>query len=218
MTNTEVIEKTAAHLKEQFSTEASGHDWSHMYRVWQLAKHIAKTEPQADPFLTELGALMHDIADFKFHDGDEEVGPRVAREWLESLGVENAIIEHIQDIIRTVSFKGANVPSHMNSIEGWIVHDADKLDAIGAIGIARTFAYGGAKGRPMYDPEHPPEEYEDFEAYKNNNSPTINHFHEKLLLLKDIMHTAEAKKLAAARHNYMLAFLDEFHAEWDGKR
>lgn len=218
MTNAEVIAKTAAHLKEQFSAEASGHDWWHMYRVWQLAKHIAQHEPEADPFITELGALMHDIGDHKFHGGDEEAGPRIAREWLKSLRVENDVIEQIQDIIRTVSFKGANVETPMNTLEGWIIQDADRLDAIGAVGIARTFAYGGSKGRPMYDPERPPEDYADFKAYKNGNGHTINHFHEKLLLLKDRMHTETAKKMADARHAYMVKFLDEFHAEWDGKR
>jgi uncharacterized protein len=218
MTNAEILAKTAAHLEQEFKGEASGHDWWHMYRVWQLSKHIAASEPQADLFITELGALMHDIADFKFHDGDETVGPRVAREWLESLGADSAVVDHVADIVRTVSFKGANVPSQMNSIEGWIVHDADKLDAMGAMGIARTFAYGGTKGRSMYDPEQLPQEYADIEAYKNNNSSSINHFHEKLLLLKDRMHTETGKKMAQARHDYMLAFLDEFHAEWDGER
>lgn len=168
-------------------------------------------------FTLELAALLHDIADWKFHDGEEEAGPRAAREWLESVGVDNRIIKHVEDIIRHVSFKGAGVESKLSTIEGKIVHDADKLDALGAIGIGRAFAYGGAKGRSMYDPAHTPEQHDTFEAYKNNNGPTINHFYEKLLLLKDRMFTTTGRQMAEHRHEVMEDFLNEFYDEWNGK-
>lgn len=217
MTNSEIVEKTRAHLEVKFNTESSGHDYWHMYRVWQLAKQIAKSEKDVDMFTLELTALLHDVADWKFHDGDEEAGPRAARKWLESLNVDNAVIEHVEDVIRNVSFKGANVETKLTTIEGRIVHDADKLDAIGAIGIGRTFAYGGAKGRPMHDPNISAIQHDSFEAYKNSNSPTINHFYEKLLLLKDRMFTKTGKQLAQHRHKVMEEFLEEFLSEWDGR-
>lgn len=213
-----IITQTAAFVKEKFSGEGTGHDWWHMYRVWQLAKTIAADEPGADMFVVELGALLHDIADWKFHDGDEEAGPRAAREWLESLSVEEPVIVQIEDIIRTVSFKGAGVASNMKTIEGKVIHDADKLDAIGAIGIARAFAYGGANGRAMYDPDEKPEQHDSFEVYKKSSGHTINHFYEKLLLLKGRMYTDTAKRLADERHQYMEDFLQEFYDEWGGKR
>ena len=218
MDKQQVIQNTISHLKEQFASDASGHDWWHMYRVWQLAKTIAATEPEADMFIVELGALLHDIADWKFTGGDMEAGPRVAREWLTGQHVDEKVIVQIEDIIRNVSFKGAGVASKMKTIEGKIVSDADKLDAIGALGIARTFAYGGSKGRLMYDPERKPTPDMDFEAYKSSNSPTINHFYEKLLLLKDRLFTKEARRLAEKRHVFMEQFLDEFFEEWDGRR
>lgn len=218
MDEMEIIEQTRAFLEEKFNDESSGHDYWHMYRVWQLAKLIAESEKGVDMFTLELAALLHDIADWKFHDGDEEAGPRAAREWLESLNVDNTIIEHVEDIIRNISFKGANVETKLKTIEGQIVHDADKLDSIGAIGIGRTFAYGGSKGRPMHNPNTVPVQHETFEAYKNSNSPTINHFYEKLLLLKDRMFTKTGKGLAQHRHKVMEEFLEEFLAEWEGKR
>lgn len=217
MTKSEIIEQTRAFVEEKFTVEGSGHDYWHMYRVWRLAVHIAASENNVDTFTLELAALLHDIADWKFHDGDEEAGPRAARDWLESLNVDNAVIERIEDIIRNVSFKGANVEAKLKTIEGQIVHDADKLDAIGAIGIGRTFAYGGSKGRPMHDPNISAEQHTTFEAYKNSNSPTINHFYEKLLLLKDRMFTKTGKEMAQQRHKIMEEFLKEFLAEWDGK-
>ncbi|MDB5166360.1 MAG: hypothetical protein JWM37_432 [Candidatus Saccharibacteria bacterium] len=212
----EIIAQTADYVKEKFQSESSGHDWWHMFRVWQLSKHILETEPDADPFVTELAALLHDIADWKFHNGDEEAGPRAARVWLQELSVDETIIVSIEDIIRTVSYKGAGVPSNMATIEGKIVHDADKLDAIGAIGIARTFAYGGMKGNGMYDPDQKPESHADFASYQKSNGPTINHFYEKLLLLKERMYTDTAKQMAAGRHAFMEAFLERFYREWDG--
>jgi uncharacterized protein len=218
MTSAQIIEATRKHLEEQFAAESSGHDYWHMYRVWQLAKHIAARERDVDLFTLELAALLHDIADWKFHNGDDEAGPKAARAWLEPLGVDNQIITHIEAIIRNVSFKGANVETKLATIEGQIVHDADKLDAIGAIGIGRTFAYGGAKGRPMHDPNQPAEQHNTFEAYKNSSSPTINHFYEKLLLLKDRMFTDTGKALAQHRHSVMEQFLQEFLDEWDGKQ
>ena len=216
MTNAQVIAKTANYVKQKFDGEATGHDWWHMYRVWQLAKHIAKNEPEADLFVVELGALLHDIADWKFNE-DEEAGPRAAREWLRSLNVDNRIITHVEDIIRNVSFKGAKVKTNLTTKEGQIIHDADKLDAIGAIGIARAFAYGGANGRMMYDPDRKAVHHTTFDAYKDDKTGTINHFHDKLLLLKGRMFTKTGKKMAQHRHRHMEEFLKEFYDEWEGK-
>jgi uncharacterized protein len=218
MNNQEVIDRTAEFVRAKFEGEGSGHDWWHMYRVWQLSKKIVAEETEANPFVVELGALLHDIDDWKFNDGDEEAGPKAARTWLESLEVDNEVIEHIEDIIRTVSYKGAGVPSNMKTIEGKIIHDADKIDALGAIGIARTFAYGGAKDRPIYDPDLKPVQHATFEEYKSNGGPSINHFYEKLLLLKDRMYTDAGKRIAEERHEYMEEFLGQFYAEWDGER
>lgn len=217
MTNEQIVDKTRRYIEEKFNTEGTGHDWWHMYRVWKLAKHIAETEQDADLFIVELGALLHDIADWKFNDGNMEAGPKAARGWLESLGVQEAVILKIEDIVRNVSFKGADVMQNMDSKEGQIVSDADKIDAIGAIGIARTFAYGGARQRPMYDPSVKPQLHQTFEAYKNSTSPTINHFYEKLLLLKDKLHTKTARKIAAHRHSVMERYLEEFYKEWEGE-
>lgn len=217
MTNEQIVTKTREYVENKFRDEGTGHDWWHMYRVWKLAKHIAKTEPDIDPFIVELGALLHDIADWKFNNGDMEAGPKAAREWLGSLDVHEDVILKVEDIVRNVSFKGAEVKQTMKSKEGQIVSDADKLDAIGAIGIARTFAYGGANNRPMYDPDIKPEQHQTFEAYKNSNSPTINHFYEKLLLLKDKLYTKTAKEIAVHRHEVMEQYLDEFYKEWEGE-
>jgi len=217
MTNDQIIEKTRAYVEEKFNGEGSGHDWWHMYRVWKLAKHIARSEPSADPFIVEIAALLHDVADWKFHGGSMEAGPKAAREWLESLQADEAAIVVVEDIIRNVSFKGANVKQNMQSREGQIVSDADKLDAIGAIGIARVFAYGGGHGTPIYDPAIKPVRHDSFEAYKNSKSHSINHFYEKLLLLKDKLHTPTARKIAEHRHQFMEQYLDEFYKEWEGE-
>lgn len=217
MTNEQVIQKTADFIKERFDGEGTGHDWWHMARVWKLAKHIAEKEKGADMFVVELGALLHDVADWKFHE-DEEEGPRIARRLLEGMDVEEKVIAHIEDIIRNVSFKGAKVKNNLKTIEGQIVHDADKLDAIGAIGIARAFAYGGANNRTMFEPNREAVHHDTFDAYKNDRTGTINHFYDKLLLLKDRMFTKTGKKLADARHKHMEGFLEEFHAEWNGER
>ncbi len=214
----DIVQDTAKFVEGKLRGEGSGHDWWHIYRVWQNARHIAAGEPGADMFVVELGALLHDIADWKFTGGDLEVGPRIAREWLEKCGVKPGVISHVEDIIRTVSFKGAGVKVERKSIEAKIVSDADKLDAIGAIGIARTFAYGGHAGREMYDPTRKPTQHQSFDAYKSSTSPSINHFYEKMLLLKDLLETEAARKIAGHRHAYMEQFLDEFYAEWSGER
>ncbi len=215
MNHNEIVNKTEEYVKETLAGESSGHDWWHVYRVWKMAKHIGKKE-NAGMFVIEIAALLHDIADQKMHGGDEEIGPNTARKWLESLHVSNDQIEHVCNIIRQLSFKGANVKSHISTKEGMIVQDADRLDAIGAIGIARAFAYGGHKGREMYNPNIKPVMHNSFDEYKKNNSPTINHFYEKLLLLKDLMNTETAKQLAMGRTKYMEDYLDKFYKEWEG--
>lgn len=218
MVSDDLIVKTADYVKKQMSGEHTGHDWWHVYRVWQLAKHIATKENGADLQLVEVAALLHDIADWKFNDGDLETGPKAARKWLESQGQPEDFILAVEDIVRNISYKGAGTSSDMSSLEGEIVQDADRLDALGAIGIARAFAYGGAHGREMYNPDVKPELHQDFESYKKNNSHTINHFYEKLLLLKERMHTKTAKQMAEHRHKFIEGYLEEFYAEWDGER
>lgn len=208
-----IIESVANKVKTKFEQEGSGHDWWHIYRVWQNGKKIGKTE-EADMFVVELACLLHDIADWKFYGGDQDIGPKKAEEILKKLNLEQFIIEKIKNIIKKLSFKGANVvPEKMDSIEGQIVQDADRLDAIGAIGIARVFAYGGHKGRLIYDPNIKPVRHESQNDYIKNNSPSINHFYEKLLLLKNLMNTSSGKKIAVKRHNFMKAYLDQFYKE-----
>ncbi|WP_299699919.1 HD domain-containing protein [uncultured Pontibacter sp.] len=218
MQKQDIIAKTITYVKELLQGEGSGHDWWHIYRVWKNALHIASKEEGANLFIVELAALLHDIGDHKFHNGDESVGPRMVRAWLEKQGVEESIIQQVCLIVSDLSFKGAGTSSAMETLEGRIVQDADRLDAIGAIGIARAFAYGGHKGRELYNPEVSPEQHDSFEAYKSSAGPTINHFHEKLLLLKERMHTPSAIAMAETRHLYMEAFLNQFYAEWEGIR
>jgi uncharacterized protein len=213
---TEIIDKTIQYVQHELAQDSSGHDWWHIYRVWRNAINISQHE-QADSFVVQLAALLHDIADWKLHGGDEDIGPRLAGEWLKRCGVDENTILHVCTIVREVSFKGAGVGTKINTIEGMIVQDADRLDAIGAIGIGRTFTYGGHKGRPMYDPNLRPTLHTSFEQYKNSHSPTINHFYEKLLLLKDLMNTNTARVIAQNRHEFMKVFLDRFYEEWDGK-
>lgn len=208
-----LIDRTAAFVREQMEGDSSGHDWWHIYRVWQNAIRLAERE-RADRLVVELAALLHDIADWKFHDGDDSAGPKAARTWLESQHVEEAVIAHVCDIIATLSFKGAGVATPMATLEGQIVQDADRLDAIGAIGIARCFAFGGARGRLMYDPDQPPELHASFADYKKKSGPSLNHFSEKLFLLRDRMNTQAAKELAADRHVFMEEFVARFLAEW----
>jgi uncharacterized protein len=215
-----LIESTAAHVQAAMSGESSGHDWWHIYRVWQTAKRIAAHEfangSFVDAEIVELAALLHDLGDHKFHGGDTSVAPRMASEWLISLHAEAGMVEHVAEIVGTLSFKGANVATPMTTLEGMIVQDADRLDAIGAIGIARAFAYGGHKGRELYNPDIPPQPHDDFAQYAASATPTINHFYEKLLLLKDRMNTGYAKQIAEQRHRFMQQFLDQFFAEWNG--
>jgi len=209
----EIIDKTAEYVKSKQIGEGSGHDWWHTYRVWQNAKKIIENYPQADSLIVELSALLHDIADWKFHDGDELIGARTAENFLKTLQVDENTITHVYSIISKLSFKGANVVNEIDSLEGEIVQDADRLDAIGAIGVARAFAYGGKFDREFYNPEEKPQLHDSAQAYRNSNSTTINHFYEKLLLLKDRFNTQEGKKLALKRHEFMLQFLDEFFEE-----
>lgn len=216
MNKQKIIEATRDYVEETLKGEGSGHDWWHILRVWNTAKTIGKKE-KADMFVVELAALLHDIADWKFNGGDEMAGARVSRQWLEKLSVDSVVVDQVCDIIATSSFKGAGVKSEIKTLEGKIVQDADRLDAIGAIGIGRTFAYGGHTNREMYNPDIKPQQHNTAEQYKNNNSPTLNHFCEKLLLLKDLMNTKTAKQIAVQRHKFMEEFLDRFYKEWDGK-
>lgn len=201
-------------VRKEFENGPSGHDYPHTERVWKTARAIAEREG-GDMELTEAAALLHDIADHKFHGGDSEAGPARASEVLRLMGAEESFIEAAAQIIREVSFKGAKVDTRPSTLEGQIVQDADRLDAIGAIGIARAFSYGGSKNRPLYDPEIPPVLHEDFEAYKNAKSHTVNHFYEKLLLLRGMMNTRTGKKLADLRHRRMEVFLKDFLSEWN---
>lgn len=212
-----LVATTADHVRGLLAGESSGHDWFHTQRVRLVALRLAREEG-ADSLVTELAALLHDIADWKFAGGDHEAGSRAARTWLESLNAESAVIEHVCEIIDGLSFKGAGVPTPMRTLEGKCVQDADRLEAIGAIGIARAFAYGGHKGQPMHDPDRSPEAHATFEAYKQNRGTTINHFYEKLLLLKERMNTESGRQLAEGRHAYLECFLEQFLAEWQGER
>lgn len=217
MTHQEIIDQTVKFVKETLANAEGGHDWWHIYRVWQLAKKIAATE-KTNLLVVELGALLHDIADAKFNNGDESIGPKKAREFLQSISVEEELIIHVEKIIQHISFKGGNFEQAFNSTELAIVQDADRLDAMGAIGIARTFNYGGFKNRSIYNPNIQPNLSMSKEEYKNSAAPTINHFYEKLLLLKDRMNTATGKTMAVHRHNYMKQFLEEFYNEWEGDK
>lgn len=215
MTKSDILSRTEKYVHEKLEGEETGHDWWHIHRVRNTALKLAKEE-KADLFIVELAALLHDIADHKFHDGDEEIGPATARNWLNQLKVDEPLIIHVCDIIRDVSFKGADVETPMKTIEGKVVQDADRLDALGAIGIARAFAYGGYKERELYNPNIKPEQHDSFEAYKKSTGPTINHFYEKLFLLKDRMNTNSGRKEAKKRHQFMKEYVDQFMAEWDG--
>lgn len=216
MTSEKIIEQTITFVKETLKDAEGGHDWFHIERVFNNSKLIAATE-EVDLLIVELGALLHDIADSKFHNGDETVGPKVAREHLSNLNVEEAVIDHVIKIIENISFKGGNTSQSFHSKELSVVQDADRLDALGAIGIARAFNYGGFKGRGLYDPEVAPQLEMSKEEYKASTAPTINHFYEKLLLLKDRMNTDSGKAIAEERHQYMQGYLDQFYAEWNGK-
>ena len=217
MIKTDLIGKTISFVKEKLANAEGGHDWFHVERVYRNAILISKNEV-CNTAIVQLAALLHDIADSKFHDGDETVGPKMAREFLESQEVDEATITHVINIIENISFKGGNFQNTFSSKELDIVQDADRLDAIGAIGIARMFNYGGFKNRVIYDPKIAPKNKMTKEEYKKNDSPTINHFYEKLFLLKDKMNTETGKEIAKERHRYMEGFLAQFYAEWEGEK
>ncbi|WP_299119008.1 HD domain-containing protein [uncultured Tenacibaculum sp.] len=215
MNRTQVIQDTIEFVKETLKGAEGGHDYFHVERVYKNALLIAKTE-KVDEFIVALGALLHDIADSKFYNGDETVGPKKARVFLESQNVSEEIIVHVEKIIQNISFKGGNFEQKFTSPELEVIQDADRLDAIGAIGIARCFNYGGYKNRELYNPSILPNLNMTKEEYKKSTAPTINHFYEKLLLLKDKMNTATGKSIAAKRHEFMEQFLQQFYNEWDG--
>lgn len=215
MTQQEQIEKTKTFVKAQLANAEGGHDWFHIERVYNNALLISKNE-SVDAFIVALGALLHDIADSKFHDGDETIGPKIAREFLFQLNVDSTVIEHVINIIENISFKVGNEAQKFHSAELNVVQDADRLDALGAIGIARCFNYGGFKNRALYDPEIKPNLKMTKAEYKASTAPTINHFYEKLLLLKDKMNTKTGYKIALERHQYMEGFLTQFYKEWNG--
>jgi uncharacterized protein len=212
----QLIEHCIAFVKMELASGEKGHDWWHIERVWRTARLIAKSEP-ADLFVVELAALLHDIADSKFYGGDEEIGPEKAATFLKSMYVDAVVVEHVVKIIRNISFKGGNHQPNFSSLELQVVQDADRLDALGAVGIARAFHYGGFKNRLLYDPGIKPNLTMTKEEYKNSDAPTINHFYEKLLLLKDRMNTPAGKALAIKRHAFMEQFLEEFRKEWNGE-
>uniref|UniRef100_UPI00404B3224 HD domain-containing protein n=1 Tax=Flavobacterium sp. TaxID=239 RepID=UPI00404B3224 len=211
-----IIDATILFVKNELQNAEAGHDWFHIERVYKNALQIATTE-DCDIAVVKLGALLHDIADSKFHQGDETLGPLKAKAFLESQNVDATLQNHVIQIIENISYRGGNKKSDFSSKELAIVQDADRLDALGAIGIARTFHYGGFKNRLIYDPSIAPVLNRSVESYKNNEDPTINHFYEKLLLLKDKMNTQTGKELAEKRHVFMERFLSQFYAEWDGE-
>lgn len=212
----DIIEATIAFVKEELYGAEKGHDWWHAWRVWQLCRELLKTE-QGNVRLCELGALLHDISDHKFNDGNEEKGLLKAEKFMKSIKLSPDEISSVIDICKNISFKGGLKETTEKSPELKIVQDADRLDAMGAIGIARSFHYGGFRNRCIYDPGIPPKTYSSAEEYRNSESPTLNHFHEKLLLLKDKMNTPTGKRMAERRHRFMLDFLTEFFNEWAGK-
>ncbi len=213
-TQEKIITLTVAYVKETLKDAEGGHDWWHIYRVWKLAVRIAKEE-SVNLFVVQLAALLHDIADSKFHSGDEELGPRLAGNFLTKMHVDKQIIKHVDAIIRNMSFHKTFEEKRFNSRELQVVQDADRIDAIGAIGIARAFNYGGHKNFPIYNPHIKPETYLNKESYKSSKAPTLNHFYEKLFLLKDMMNTKTGKRLAEGRHQFMEAFVERFLKEWD---
>lgn len=213
----EVLQNTITFVKNELENAEGGHDWFHIERVYKNALLISERE-EVDKAVVALGALLHDIADSKFHNGDETVGPKMGRQFLKTQNISEDKIEHIVKIIENISFKGGNKSQNFTSKELQVVQDADRLDALGAIGIARTFNYGGFKNRKLYDPEIKPNLEMSPTEYKVSDAPTINHFYEKLLLLKDRMNTETGRRIAEERHQFMETFLDQFYAEWNGKK
>ncbi|MFD0940015.1 HD domain-containing protein [Pedobacter boryungensis] len=213
----QIIEQTINFVKITLTNAETGHDWFHIERVYKTAQTINATE-KGDELIVALAALLHDIADSKFNNGDEEIGPQKAGDFLKSIGLDNEIVHHAQEIIRNLSYKASLGEISFKSKELDIVQDADRLDAIGAIGIARAFTYGGYKNRVLYNPEIKPNLSMSKEEYKNTTAPTLNHFYEKLLLLKDLMKTQTGKAMASQRHDFMLTYLDQFYSEWEGRK
>ncbi len=211
------LQKTEEMVKSRLSLDSSGHDWWHISRVRKLAQDIAKTE-KADLFIVEMSALLHDICDWKFNQGNEKAGLEIVRQYLNDIKIPEQEQLAILEIIGAVSYKGAGIKDNMHSLEGKVVQDADRLDALGAIGVARTFAYGGNKNQAMHEPDLKPTLHQSFEEYKTKRSSSINHFYEKLFLLKDRLHTDTAKKIAQNRHNFMVNFVDTFLQEWEGEK
>lgn len=216
MAQHDLVTVTAAYVEREMTSNEGSHDWFHVWRVWQAAKTIGAAEG-VDMLVVELGALLHDIGDAKFHDGDETVGPKMAGHFLKSHGADSSLIEHIQQIIANISFRGGSHEQQFRSAELDVIQDADRLDALGAIGIARTFAYGGYRQREIYNPAIEPRPGMSKEEYMNNNGPSINHFYEKLLLLKERMNTDTGKKMAEKRHQFMVDYLQTFYREWNGE-
>lgn len=217
MTENDIVTATVNFVKTTLQGAEGGHDWFHIERVWKNSSTIAKTE-HVNGLVVALAALLHDIADAKFNNGDEEIGPVTATKFLQSLDVDKEIITHVENIIRNISFKGGNFTKTFSSPELAVVQDADRLDALGAIGIARAFNYGGFKNRELYNPDIAPDLHMSKAAYKNTSAPTINHFYEKLLLLKDKMNTHTGRQLAEERHEFMEQFLHRFYQEWEGEK
>lgn len=209
-----IIDKTVEFVKESLKNAEAGHDWWHIYRVWKTAKNIAQSE-NVDLLIVELWALLHDIADAKFYNGDDTVGPKIAKKFLQSINLDQKIVEHVEKIVKNISFKWGNIQQGFKSLELDVVQDADRLDALGAIGIARTFHYNWHKNRELYNPDIKPNLNMTKEEYYKSEAPAINHFYEKLLLLKDRMNTETGKKLAQHRHEYMEKYLEEFYKEWE---
>jgi uncharacterized protein len=212
-----LVAGVSASVRRRMEGDGTGHDWWHVWRVWKTAERLARSERKADPVIVSLGALLHDVGDWKFHGGDEEAAPREAAKFLRKARADRAVVDRVAQVCREISFKGAGVADRPTSLEARIVQDADRLDAIGAVGIARAFAYGGAKGRLLFEPGVKPVLHGSFAAYKKSKSHTINHFHEKLLLLKERLHTKAARRIARERHAFLVTYLKRFHAEWDGK-
>jgi len=216
MNNAEIIQRTERLIESQFRSEGSGHDWFHVDRVRKMALRIGKYEG-CDLFVVEMAALLHDLDDWKLTEAESQTGSKT-KEWLDEIGIKSELALHILRITEEVSFKGAGIDTPVQSTEAAVVQDADRLDAIGAIGIARTFTYGGHKSRLIYDPSVSPVMHDDFQKYKNSTAPTINHFYEKLLLLKNRMNTETAKVIAEQRHQFMNDYLTQFYEEWEAIR
>ncbi len=210
-----IVNDTVLFVKETLAGAEGGHDWHHIERVWKMARHIQEREGKGDRLTIELAALLHDISDAKFNGGDHDRGSRMAHDFLIRNRVDRDRASHIRSIIKHLSYKGGFPQDSIHSMEFQIVQDADRLDAMGAIGIARAFNYGGYKHRAIHDPSRSLQEYADSGAYHRSDAPTINHFYEKLLKLKDLMNTRTGRELALERHQYMLDFLETFFREWD---